>query len=73
MEELIAELGSAFLCAHCRLDGVLEQASYLNAWLELLRADQRAIFTAAGKAQSASDYLLGKAGLFDAPETALAA
>jgi antirestriction protein ArdC len=73
MEELIAELGSAFLCAHCRLDGVLEHASYLNAWLDLLRADQRAIFLAAGKAQSACDYLLGKSGLLSEPETALTA
>jgi antirestriction protein ArdC len=72
-QELIAELGSAFLSAHCRLDGVLEHASYLNSWLEILRADKRAIFMAAGKAQSASDYLLGKAGLLHEPETALAA
>ena len=63
MEELIAELGSAFLSAHCRLDGMLHHASYLNTWLRLLEEDAQAIFIAAGKAQSASDYLLGLAGL----------
>lgn len=73
MEELVAEIGSAFLSAHCRLDGVLEHASYLNAWLDILRADKRAIFLAAGKAQSAADFLLGKADLLSEPEPALAA
>ena len=73
MEELIAELGSAFLSAHCRLDSVLQHANYLNAWLELLRADKRAIFTAAGKAQSAADFLLGKADLLSEPEPTLVA
>ena len=73
MEELVAELGSAFLSAHCRLDGVLQHASYINSWLELLRSDARALFRAAGKAQSASDYLLGLAGLLSESEAALAA
>jgi antirestriction protein ArdC len=73
MEELIAEIGSAFLSAQCRLDGVLEHASYLNFYLDLLRQDIRALFLAAGKAQAAADYLLGKAGLLSEPEIALAA
>lgn len=68
MEELIAELGSAFLSAHCRLDGMLHHASYLQTWLRLLEEDAQAIFIAAGKAQSASDYLLGLAGLEDRVE-----
>ena len=63
MEELVAELGSAFLSAHCRLDGMLHHASYLQTWLRLLEEDSQAIFIAAGKAQSASDYLLGQVGL----------
>jgi antirestriction protein ArdC len=73
MEELVAEIGSAFLSAHCRLDGVLQHASYLSFYLDILRADKRAIFLAAGKAQSAADFLLGKADLLSEPETALAA
>ena len=59
IEELIAELGSAFLCAHCRLDGRLQHAAYLHSWLQVLKADKRAIFTASAKAQQAADLLLG--------------
>ena len=58
MEELIAELGSAFLCAHCRLDGELHHPEYLSHWLEALRVDKRAIFTASVQAQKAADFLL---------------
>lgn len=58
MEELAAELGSAFLCAHTRVDGVLQHASYLETWLKVLRADKRAIFAASTQAQRAADYLL---------------
>ena len=58
-EELIAEIGAAFLCAHCRIDGQLEHASsYVASWLKVLRADKRAIFVAATKAQQAADYIL---------------
>jgi antirestriction protein ArdC len=57
MEELIAELGSAFLCAHCHIDGHLQHAAYIENWLEVLRRDKRAVFVAAAQAQKASDYL----------------
>jgi len=57
-EELIAEMGAAFLCAHCHLDGELHHAGYLASWLKVLRADKRAIFVAATRAQQAADYLL---------------
>lgn len=60
MEELIAEMGSAFLCAHTRIDGVLQHASYLETWLKVLRADKRAIFVACTRAQNAADYLLDR-------------
>jgi len=63
VEELIAELGAAFLSAHCRIDGRLQHASYIASWLEVLRRDKRAVFTAAAQAQKAADYLLTKAGL----------
>jgi antirestriction protein ArdC len=60
-EELVAELGSAFLCASLGVDCVLEHhASYLDHWRQLLRSDPRAIITAASKAQAASDYILAK-------------
>jgi antirestriction protein ArdC len=70
MEELIAELGSAFLSAHCRLDGTLQHANYIDSWLDVLHRDKRAIFVAAAQAQKAADYLLAKAGL-DTPEVVL--
>jgi antirestriction protein ArdC len=63
MEELIAELGSAFLSAHCRLDGRLQHASYIASWLDVLQRDKRAVFVAAAQAQKAADYLLEHAGL----------
>jgi antirestriction protein ArdC len=49
MEELIAELGAAFLSAHCRLDGQLQHASYIASWLEVLQRDKRAVFVAAAQ------------------------
>jgi antirestriction protein ArdC len=58
MEELFAELGSAFLLGRCRIDGELRHANYLASWLKALRADKRAIFVAATKAQQAADYVL---------------
>jgi antirestriction protein ArdC len=57
-EELIAEMGAAFLCAHCRIDGELQHPAYLDHWLKVLRTDKRAIFVAATKAQQAADYVL---------------
>jgi antirestriction protein ArdC len=57
-EELIAEMGSAFLCAHCRIDGQLQHESYLKSWLDVLRTDKRAIFVAATRAQQAADFIL---------------
>ncbi len=58
MEELVAELGSAFLCAHCQIDGQLQHAAYVTSWLQVLKSDKKAIFTASAKAQAASDFLL---------------
>jgi antirestriction protein ArdC len=57
-EELVAELGSAFLTDHCGLPGVLHHASYVESWLQALRNDKRLIFSAASQAQRAADYLL---------------
>jgi antirestriction protein ArdC len=58
-EELIAEIGASFLCAHARIDGQLEHAaSYVESWLRILRTDKRAVFALATKAQQAADYVL---------------
>ena len=64
-EELIAELGSAFLCSDLGLsaDPRKEHAQYIEVWLKVLKDDKRAIFTAASKAQAAADYLLERSEL----------
>jgi antirestriction protein ArdC len=57
-EELIAELTSAFLCAHLGIVPQVRHADYLANWLAVLKADSRAIFHAASQASKASDFLL---------------
>lgn len=58
-EELIAELGSAFLCADLGVQGTLqEHASYLDHWIDILKADTRAIVRAASLASAAHQYLM---------------
>ena len=60
-EELIAELGAAFLSAEFGFDGDVRHAGYIASWIKLLREDKRAFFTACSKAQQAADYLRGLA------------
>ena len=60
-EELIAELGAAFLCAEFGFDGDVRNAGYVANWIELLKADKRAFFTACSRASKAADYLRGLA------------
>ncbi len=57
MEELVAELGAAFLCADLELtpEPRGDHASYLDNWLKVLKSDSRAIFAAASHAQRAGD------------------
>lgn len=61
-EELIAELGAAFLCARLGISNEPrpDHAQYLTSWLKVLKADSRAIFTAASAAQKAADFLLNR-------------
>jgi len=58
-EELIAEMGAAFLCADLGITPEVraDHAQYLREWLGILQNDKRAIFTAAAQAQRAADYL----------------
>jgi antirestriction protein ArdC len=58
-EELIAELGSAFVCAEIGVDGKLQHAEYIGAWIKNLKADKNAIFGAASRAKKAANFLLG--------------
>jgi antirestriction protein ArdC len=58
-EELVAELGAAFLCADLGLtpEAGTDHAAYIQSWLKVLKNDKRAIFSAAAHAQKAADYL----------------
>ncbi len=58
-EELIAEMGSAFLCADLGITPEVREdhTAYLACWLDVMKSDSRAIFTAASQAQRAADYL----------------
>jgi antirestriction protein ArdC len=60
-EELVAELGSAFLCADLGItpEPCPDHASYLESWLQVLKNDKRAIFTAAAHAERATAFLHG--------------
>lgn len=64
IEELIAELGSAYTMAHLELElsPREDHAQYIQSWLRVLKSDKRAIFTAASKAQQAADYLVRPSG-----------
>lgn len=58
-EELVAELGAAFLCADLgvTVEPRADHATYLASWLEALKGDKRLIFSAASYAQRAADFL----------------
>ena len=60
-EELVAELGAAFLCATLGITPETREdhAAYLASWLQVLTKDKRAIFSAAAHAQKAADFLQG--------------
>lgn len=57
-EELIAEIGSAFLCAHLGITGNMQHESYVDGWLSRLKSDKKALFSACRQAREASEYLL---------------
>lgn len=57
-EELVAELSSAMLCNHNKVDGELQHASYIDSWLKVLKDDNNAIFKASALAQKVLDFTL---------------
>ena len=65
LEELVAELASAFIGAHIGLpaDHIEHHASYIGGWLKALRENPSAFLTAASKAQAAADWVLGELGM----------
>ncbi len=61
-EELIAEMGAAFLCSNTGIENktIDNSAAYIKGWLKKLRDDKRVVILAASAAQKASDYILSK-------------
>jgi antirestriction protein ArdC len=60
-EELVAELGAAYLCTQLGVTPIArpDHAQYLAGWLAVMKEDKKAIFTAAGQAQRAATFLMG--------------
>lgn len=57
-EELVAEMASAFLCAHLGLTGELQHENYIGSWLKILKEDYRALAKAASLAQKAFEFII---------------
>lgn len=58
-EELVAEFGAAFLCAHAGIENTVNNsAAYINGWLRKLQSDPKLAILAASQGQRASDYIL---------------
>jgi antirestriction protein ArdC len=68
-EELVAEIGAAFLSGQAGLDPVPANCvSYIAGWLDTLRKDSSAIMWAASRAQAAADHILGEEVSYDSPQ-----
>jgi len=63
-EELVAEMGAAFLCGHCAIDNrtIDNLAAYISGWLRKLRNDKRLVIYAGAQAQNAADSILDRIG-----------
>lgn len=61
-EELVAEMGAAFLCGEVGIENrtIDNSAAYIRGWLSKLKDDKRLLVFAAGAAQKASDFILNK-------------
>ncbi len=61
-EELVAEMGAAFLCSEAGIGQVLieDQAAYIDNWINVLRGTPQMVIKAASSAQAAADYILNK-------------
>jgi len=62
-EELVAEMGAAYLCGYTGIENktITNSAAYLASWLKVLKQDSRMVLVAAGQAQRAVDLILNKA------------
>lgn len=54
----VAEMAGAFVCAALGIEPTVRHSDYIGAWLDIMRADDRAIVRAASAASKAADYLL---------------
>jgi antirestriction protein ArdC len=63
VEELVAELGAAFLCCEFGFDNTTldNTVAYINYWRSFLKNNEKAFVTAASAASRATEYLRGKA------------
>ena len=61
-EELVAEMGAAYLCAEAGISNAVlaNQAAYLAGWLKALRDDRKLLIHAAAQAQHAADFILNR-------------
>jgi antirestriction protein ArdC len=61
-EELVAEMGSSFLCGIAGIENVTldNSAAYIENWLKAIREDKKLVICAAAKAQAAVDYIIRK-------------
>ena len=60
-EELVAELGSAFLCSECKMDNSAvdkNSVAYIQSWLKAFKDDPSMMMWAASRAQKSTDYIL---------------
>ena len=75
MEELVAEIGTCFLCCDLGITPEIREdhAAYIQSWLTVLKNDTRAIFTAASHAQKAADFLKNLQPQTEEPAVQLAA
>lgn len=59
LEELVAEMGAAYLCAHAGIDNTLDNsAAYIAGWMKALQADEKMLMTAAARAQKAFAHIV---------------
>lgn len=70
-EELIAEMGAAYLCAEAGIEPRVEQnAAYIASWLKVLQNDKKMVVAAASGAGKAADFILGRTTKDDTGESA---
>lgn len=72
-EELVAEMGAAYLCGVCGIDNITidNSAAYIQSWMQVLRNDPKMLVHAAAQAQKAADYIQNlqpEVGTSGAPE-----